>query len=328
MLDIKLADSQNHEALTFYPLVDPQPRQLPCQLLRDALEAGTLTVGEVGSGTVPELRVENRSDSDVLVLDGEQLIGARQNRMTSRTILLAAHSTTKIPVSCMEQGRWRFQGREFRHGDHYSPASLRRVARRTEAAYAAERIEAAPEVLSEGQADVWEGISGYASSMGARPRTGALNDLYGHKSLDLERWSRHFPWVDDQLGLLVFLGDQPLGMDVIGCHRLYARLHKRLVSGYVMDALALRGTRSPRQADMTAAGGFLDRVRAAERTDAPTVGRGTYRVLTGTVMGGELEDTHGLVHLSAFPSDADPACDGPPLSRAHRRRRWRDPEAD
>ena len=122
MLDAKLADPQTHQALTLHPLVDANPRQLPFQLLRDALEAGTLTVGEVGSGTVPGLRVENRGESAVLVLDGEQLIGARQNRMTNRTVLLGAQSTTVIPVSCMEQGRWNFDSPWFQHGDHCSPA--------------------------------------------------------------------------------------------------------------------------------------------------------------------------------------------------------------
>jgi hypothetical protein len=39
---------------------------------------------------VPELIATNRGDADVLVLDGEQLIGARQNRMTNRSILLPA----------------------------------------------------------------------------------------------------------------------------------------------------------------------------------------------------------------------------------------------
>lgn len=327
MLDIRLADPQEHEALTFYPLVDPQPRQLSCELLRDALEAGKLAIGEVGMGRVPELQIENRSGSDVLVLDGEQLIGAKQNRLTNRTILLSAHSTTTIPVSCMEQGRWHFQSREFRHGKHYSPASVRRVARRTEARCAAGRVAASPEVLSHGQAEVWDEISGCESSLGEHSRTCALNDLYGYRALDLEQWSRHFPWVDDQIGLLAVLGGEPLGMDVIGCHRLYARLHKRLASGYVMDALTMRGSRAHRRVDATPASEFLDKVRTAERTDAPTVGRGTYRVLTGAVLGGELEVTQGLVHLSAFPSHGDSTGDGPPLSRSHRRR-WRNRAAD
>ncbi len=321
MLDAKLADPQTHKALTLHPLVDAKPRQLPFQLLRDALEAGTMTVGEVGSGTVPGLSVENRGASAVLVLDGEQLIGARQNRMTNRTVLLAAQSTTVIPVSCMEQGRWNFDSPWFHHGDHCSPATLRRVARRTEAAYASAHLAASPEVLAEAQGRVWDEISDYASKIRRRSRTGALNELYGFKALDIEEWSRHFPWVDDQIGLLVFMGDQPLGMDLIGCHRLYARLHKRLVSGYVMDAITIRGVRSPERADPELAGGFMERVRSARRTEAPTVGCGTYRVLTGAVTGGELEEAHRLVHLSAFPGDADLAGEGPPLRRAHRRRR-------
>lgn len=320
MLDFKLADPQRHRLLTIYPLVDSKPRQLPYRLLKDALDDGTLIIGEIGGGNVPKLQVENRGDSDVLVLDGEQLIGAKQNRMTNRTIVLAAHETTTIPVSCMEQGRWHLQSRHFHHGDHYSPAKLRRMARRTEATHASARMAASPEVLAESQGHVWDEISAYTSKLGGRSETGALDDLYELKSLDLEEWSKHFPWVDDQIGLLVFMDEQLLGMDVIGCHRLYARLHRRLVTGYVMDALVASAS-SDRRPDAKLAAGFLDRVRSAERTDAPTVGRGTYRVLSGTVTGGELEDAQNLVHVSAFPSETESADDGPPIRRVRQRRR-------
>jgi hypothetical protein len=36
----------------------------------------------------------------VLVLDGEQLIGSRQNRTTNRSILLPAHATTEMASAC------------------------------------------------------------------------------------------------------------------------------------------------------------------------------------------------------------------------------------
>jgi hypothetical protein len=321
MLDITVAEPQTHETLTIYPLVDSEPRHLPFRLLKDALEDGTLIVSELGDGSVPELQVENRGDSAVLILDGEQLIGAKQNRMTSRTILLGANSTTTIPVTCMEQGRWSPRGPRFRHGEHFSPAKLRRVARRTEGAYAAVCMEASPEALAEGQGQVWEEISDYACHLGERSKTGALNDLQGHRALDLAGWSKHFPWVDDQVGLLVFLGAQPLGMDVIGCHRLYARFHKRLANGYVLDALASRETPKTRPPARELAADFLTQVGSAERTDAPTVGRGIYRVLSGTVAGGELEEAERLVHLSAFPAEPGSADAGPPLQRARNRRR-------
>jgi hypothetical protein len=99
MLEIKLGEPQKHETLTLYPLLALEKLELAYTLLGDALEAGSLQVSEVGDGTVRELSVENQGDADVLILDGEQLIGAKQNRMTNRSIVLGANTKTTIPVS-------------------------------------------------------------------------------------------------------------------------------------------------------------------------------------------------------------------------------------
>ena len=39
---------------------------------------------------MPELRVVNRAGRMVLILDGEELVGAKQNRIVNTTILVAA----------------------------------------------------------------------------------------------------------------------------------------------------------------------------------------------------------------------------------------------
>lgn len=39
----------------------------------------------------------------VLILDGEEILGAKQNRMVNATILIAAHTKVKVPVSCVER---------------------------------------------------------------------------------------------------------------------------------------------------------------------------------------------------------------------------------
>ena len=86
MITLSPTAPQRHESLTVYPLLSPDGGGLGCVLLPDAIRAGTLRITEVGQGSVPELVAINTGITDVLILDGEQLIGAKQNRMASRSI--------------------------------------------------------------------------------------------------------------------------------------------------------------------------------------------------------------------------------------------------
>jgi hypothetical protein len=49
--------------------------------------------------------------------------------------------------------------------------------------------------------------------------------------------------------------------------------------------------------------GFLDAAALVERRPLPTVGRGEYRVLTGAIVGGELQVDGDVLHLSAFQAE-------------------------
>jgi hypothetical protein len=68
-------------------------------------------------GGVPELKLINDADRPVLLLDGEELVGAKQNRILNVTVLAGAHSTIVIPVSCVEAGRWHHLSAEFAPSD-------------------------------------------------------------------------------------------------------------------------------------------------------------------------------------------------------------------
>ena len=77
------------------------------------------------AGSVPELLVENMGDIRVLFIEGEELVGAKQNRILNTSILVAAKSKTKIPVSCVEQGRWGYKSKFFGSSGSHSPSKLR-----------------------------------------------------------------------------------------------------------------------------------------------------------------------------------------------------------
>ena len=74
----------------------------------------------------PSSRSTTRSTSNVLLYDGEELVGAKQNRILNVTVLVAAGATLPIPVSCVEQGRWTRARVDFDAGGHVSHAHLRR----------------------------------------------------------------------------------------------------------------------------------------------------------------------------------------------------------
>ena len=78
---------------------------------------------------MPNLLVSNPGDCRVLFLEGEELKGAKQNRVLNTSVLVAARSKTPIPVSCVEQGRWRYRTRHFSSGGSHSSSKLRHILR-------------------------------------------------------------------------------------------------------------------------------------------------------------------------------------------------------
>jgi hypothetical protein len=340
MLDVTLTTAQRHRALAIHPLLADDGPPLPYLLLADALAAGTLRIGEVGDGTVPALLASNKGYADVLVLDGEQLIGARQNRMTNRSILLAAGADTVIPVACVEQGRWRHESDDMRPAPQHSPAKVRRRVREAEARDAMAGHAVSEGVLAGAQGAVWAAVAETLEHVGGASPTGALAGAFDANARLLDEWAAAFPALPGQVGLLAFVGDEPLGLDVVGDPRLYAALHERLLRGYLLDALerpghagggpggqggpggrggssgsrprgeepgAAQGAAAAASGDDAAAKRYLAAVHGATRTPTPTVGRGSYRVLSGAVIGGELAADERLVHLAAFPAESRPS---------------------
>jgi hypothetical protein len=91
-LDVcRLARKQTHRNLTVFALLGEQFFEPTYLLLETALEKGLVEIRELGpEGSVPELRLLNRAGRPVLIVEGEELVGAKQNRVVNVTILVAA----------------------------------------------------------------------------------------------------------------------------------------------------------------------------------------------------------------------------------------------
>ena len=146
------------------------PVLLDYSVLDDALAAGFVEITEVSEqGSVPDLKFVNRGSKPVLLVDGEELLGAKQNRIVNLTILVAANSELTIPVSCVEAGRWRSRSRAFTSASRTQFATGR--AKRM--ASVSMSLMARGDRMSD-QAEVWDGIAQKSARLNAPSPTSAM----------------------------------------------------------------------------------------------------------------------------------------------------------
>jgi hypothetical protein len=67
-------------------------------------------------------------------VDGDELVGAKQNRILNLTILVGGEQKLVIPVTCVEQGRWRYRNPEFASAGRalFAKARARKMSQVTE----------------------------------------------------------------------------------------------------------------------------------------------------------------------------------------------------
>ena len=174
----------------------------------------------------------NGADRPLLLLDGEELIGAKQNRILNTTVLVAAHTEVTIPVSCVEQGRWGYRGRQFRQGD----ASLYASLRAKKAAWVSQSLRVGRGHTAD-QAGVWDDLACRASELDVDSPTGAMRDLYARHEADIGAARQALAAQPSQVGALVYMSDRWAGLDLLAGPGLFGRAWPRLCAGYVADAI-------------------------------------------------------------------------------------------
>ncbi len=314
-----LGERLTHGPLAVFPLFTdrdaPQAPRPHFVTLRQALNEGLVTVTEVSeSGSVPDLRLVNNGDRRVLVLDGEELRGAKQNRVLNTSILVCGHSTLVVPVSCTEAGRWSYASREFAESEIVAERQVRRAMRETThaalAAGAGHRTD---------QGRVWREVDAVHARQQTRSATHAMRDSYELKKRDLDEVVAAFPLSDHQKGVLVLHGGRVVGLDYVSRSRQYADLHDKLLRSYAFEALVRNGE----PGDRVVAEAFLGRIAGlgGRRFKSPGLGWDV-RFQGAGVLGSALVYRGSAVHAAFFDvGDVDGA--GEPGAERPRQPEWR-----
>lgn len=292
-------------ALTMVPLLAGEEGQPSYATLDEALATGSFRVSEISeAGRVPELLVLNETDRSVLILDGEELIGAKQNRIVNLSILVPANSRLNIPVSCVEAGRWRQRSRHFgaARRAYYSSGRAMKARHVTDAYRATSRP-------SSNQSAIWEDIALKSERLRARSTTSAMDAMYEHVAADLQQLEAHFVPQPLQVGAVFVLDGVPIGLDLFDSPETWRKLAPKLTASYGLDALDRAEGQRVRQGlgtEKVDATALLSRVTACQQERYPAVGLGEDVRLSGLrLSGGALVLDDRLVHLAVFSEEAE-----------------------
>jgi len=292
--EIRVGEPIRKVPLSVFPLFTTVQSAAQYVLSCDGMDQGTVKVTEISrAGSVPDLAVENQGDACVLFLEGEQLVGAKQNRILNATILVAGRSKKKIPVSCVEAGRWRYRSRDLSPCLCYAPAMLRaKVKAKVTRSVRARRGHRAD------QAEVWAEVARQQAALGVSSPSLAMLDTYESHRDKIAEIKESLPYPEGATGLAVALNKHVASLDLFDKPATCARVWDRLISGYAMDALEAES-----QAELASVADVEQLVNLVQQLaweQVPTVGEGEeFRAeRPDELYGSALVFQGTLVHLS------------------------------
>jgi hypothetical protein len=168
----------------------------------------------------------------VLFLEGEELVGAKQNRVLNTSVLIAAKSKVKIPVSCVEQGRWRYRSKHFGSSGSHSPSKLRYFLKASVSHALKEKLGHRSD-----QGKVWEEVARQQKVLGAFSGTSAMSDTFESYKQQVADFQEKLRYVDGATGMAVAIGKTIVAVDLFDKAPTCKKVWDRLISGYALDAL-------------------------------------------------------------------------------------------
>jgi len=299
---IKLGEPTTFRNLTIFPVfgrgVAPDYATLD-----EALANKFAKVTEVSEGgSVPDLKFINDSGSSVFLMEGEELVGAKQNRTLNLSILIPANRTVSIPVSCVERGRWHRASVEFSSAPRaqYAEGRARKMA------------QVSASLQSKGtrhsnQGAVWQDIDEKSSRLKTSSRTAAMADIFDQHSTSLEEYVKFCAPEEGQVGAVFTIDGKVSGFELFDSADTLKKLWPKLMRSYGLDALDRAGSGGEKQEKPGSDVGpddveaFLQRVSAGETKQYAAVGEGDDIRLANTGLTGAALAARGrVIHLSAF----------------------------
>lgn len=294
----RLGKAVRHKHLALHPITTQQTTPKTPLTIDESFKRKRIRVTESGYGNVPEIAVRKRRSDKIFIMTGEMFLGAKQDRISKHDLLLPRRAGRfKLPVYCVEQGRWRYNSQGFRSGHSVGTRNLRRTVTKKWS-----------------QSAVWQEVRSKNRQVNARTSTQTMAASYRSRL-----YRRHSPGYLRKLGAFAKKNTHSVGyigmirgkiasIEIFANAKLFRKMWPKLLKALTLDAIDpnFKGSRF----DTASIPAFLNRLPKAsfQKTRTPGIGR-EYLIAHSDLSGTLLLDGPTLVHLNLFPEDANSQAD-------------------
>ncbi|MCK5843839.1 MAG: HIRAN domain-containing protein [Victivallales bacterium] len=298
---LKCGEIRESDGITVIPLFSNKADK-ECRYAsgKTALENGTLVVEELNeSGVVSQLRATNRGDKPVILLNGQGVKGAKQDRIVNVTVIIEVNVSVVIPVSCVERGRWADTSDTTFKPANFATSELRRKL----GSIVNSGIANGTSGFDGDQGEVWDMVSDAAVKNDVVSITENLNDVYAAKAAEIDEVVEELDYQEGSVGIAVFKEDEEISLDIFQHPDLMADNWNDIIRSVTLYSHSAKSKKTKNVVLKKRVSDFLKNTRKNITKVERSPGRGEYAVSRSDVQEtGILIDEGEIVHLSGFKS--------------------------
>jgi len=234
--------------------------------------------------------LKNDTDQYLFVMDGEELIGARQDRVAVASALVDSYKEVEFPVVCIEKGRWSGEG-DFTTGYSAFPG-LRYTL-----------TFSRKEDFKVNQETVWSQVETKLTTLRVKSNTFSMHHSFQEREEDVKEYTMWEP-SDETVGVMAFTNRGFLCCDILGSSHLFKCLKNKILAGYALDAIEDRIRGRSFNIDVNRAYKVwkaINRAKVVKKRNSVDIG--SEEIMDGGIVKGKVLKKDGnIVHATYFPA--------------------------
>ena len=298
--------------LAIVPLLNDKNPDPNYFTLDEGLSASLFQVEELdGDASVNDILFRNKSEKFALLFEGEEFLGAMQNRILNVSIFVTPQTKQRVPVSCVEAGRWHHRHKD-REKQQFRAANRMHYARGR--AFENQAVSANLDLNQQYRSDqsgIWSDIELKSRRMNASSPSSASDAMYVSSESKIDDYVKSFKQAPSQVGSVFLIDGAVSGLELFATESTHERMIQKLIRSYALDAIdsslssgidTVEPSRKfTKKQCVQATEDFTKKLKSSwtKRFDGVCVGE-NYRFKDEQITGGALVHEDQLLHLCAF----------------------------